>query len=108
MRLALQSSHASAISCISLDFAGAALASVEPIELGQSGVILVLELLRHCVSLLQQVITLHIKSTPIKLISCSAAQPSRRIVRVLEMHLQVVAAAAGVMARNGGHDISHS
>jgi hypothetical protein len=55
MRLALQSSHASAISCISLDFAGAALTSVEPMELGQSGMTLVLELLKHCVLLLQQV-----------------------------------------------------
>ena len=55
LRLALQSSHASAISCISLDFAGAALAAVEPMELGQRGVMLLLQLLKHCLGLLQQV-----------------------------------------------------
>jgi hypothetical protein len=56
LRLALQSSHASAISCISLDFAGAALAAVEPMELGQRGVMLLLQLLKHCLGLLQQVV----------------------------------------------------
>ena len=56
LRLALQSSHATAISCISLDFAGAALAAVDPVGLGQSGVVLVLQLLAHCLRLLQQVI----------------------------------------------------
>jgi hypothetical protein len=55
LRLALQSSHATAISCISLDFAAAALAAVEPMELGQSSVTLLLELLKHCLKLLQQV-----------------------------------------------------
>jgi hypothetical protein len=56
LRLALQSSHATAISCISLDFAGAALAAVDPVGLGQSGVVLVLQLLAHCLRLLQQVL----------------------------------------------------
>jgi hypothetical protein len=56
LRLALQSSHATAISCISLDFAGAALAAVDPVGVGQSGVVLVLQLLAHCMRLLQQVI----------------------------------------------------
>jgi hypothetical protein len=56
LRLALQSSHATAISCISLDFAGAALAAVDPVGLGQSGVVLVLQLLAHCLRLLQEVL----------------------------------------------------
>ena len=55
LRLALQSSHATAVSCISLDFAGAALAAVDAVGLGQNGVMLALKLLGHCMQLLQQV-----------------------------------------------------
>jgi hypothetical protein len=63
LRLALQSSHATAISCISLDFAGAALAAVDPVGLGQNGVVLVLQLLAHCLQLLQQVLY-HLNQQP--------------------------------------------
>ncbi len=80
LRLALHSSHASAISCISLDFAGAALGAVEPMELGQHGVSLLLQLLAHCMSLLQQVRTTRTEPKTSSL-SCTTPNPSHELHR---------------------------
>ncbi len=80
LRLALHSSHASAISCISLDFAGAALGAVEPMQLGQHGVSLLLQLLAHCVSLLQQVRTTSTEPKT-RFLSCTTPNPSHELHR---------------------------